>query len=214
MEYFKLKYSTNYDIVGKCFPQSQECENSISINDPLYLCNNEIPLSEHIYIPNLLMENNAKFTDLISSSVIKYPIISEKIHEIITNFNHNLVNFHKTKVKKKSFEKDVFMISNKTKGFELIDISNAEIHLLEKFKFSKILNFSNFEDLEYATKTVQYPNTIAIMKYSISKNYNQDILYVENIHPEGGAYFFTYRLKEAIKNAGCTGIEFEPIEFG
>lgn len=212
MNYFKLNYSINSEIIGKTYPQSQNFNSVLDIHSPLFVWNNEVPLPENVYIPNLFLDQKAKFTDLISSSSIRYPLVSKKLYDCITSFNHNLIKFYQTKLILKSSEEEIFMISGKTKGFELLDLSRTEIDLLERFKFAERLTFAKVEDLYGTAKSVQYPNTITIRRYKFSNIASQDIFYIENINPSGGAYFVSNNLKEKIINEGCTGIEFEPIE--
>ncbi len=211
INYFRLNYSTDISI-GTTFPQSQDFESVLNIHDPKFIWNNEVPLRNDVYIPNFILHNKAKFTDLISSSSIRYALISQKLYDCIVKFNHNSINFYQTKLLVKSVEKQVFMICGKTKGFEFLDLRKTEIDLLERFKFCKRLNLGKVEDIEEAVKTLQYPNTIAIKKYYLSGIGNEDVFYIENIHPGGSAYIFSNRLKEAIVKEKYTGIEFEPIE--
>ena len=170
-----------------------------------------MPFPNNIYIPSLVLHPKAKFTDLISSASIKYPVISPKLYDCIRRFNHSLIKFHKISVTVQAFKKEAFMISGTTKGFELLDLYRTEIDLLERFKFFKRLDIVSSKELEDTVKNIRYPNTIAITNYEFKCIENIDIFYIANI-PGGGAYFLSDRLKQTIIDEECTGIEFEPID--
>lgn len=210
MNYFKLIYSTDFAIIGSTFPQSQNFKSLMDVDEPRFLWNNDVPFPKDVYIPNAILHPKAKFTDLISSAWVKYPLISQKLQACIKDFGHNSMSFFQTKLLKGSLEKEITMICGKTKGFEFLDFQKTEIDLLEKFKFFKRLSFGNVIQLEDAVRNVQYPNTIAISSYEFQNIYNHDIFYIANF-PRGGAYFFSERLKQAIIDEGFTGIEFEKV---
>lgn len=212
MGYFRLKDSIDVGTIGATYPQSQEFKTLINVNAPEFIWNTEVPLPDNVYIPKLILDQKAKATDLISSSSIRYPLVSQKLKDCISELNCNKVKWWLTKLIVKNSEIDIFMISGITKGFEYLDLDYSEIDLLEKFKFFKRLNFTKVEELENAVKGVQYPNTIAINKCSLKNTDNQDLIYIENVAPSGGVYLFSERLKEKIVQSGCTGIEFEPLE--
>ncbi|MCX2573591.1 hypothetical protein [Pedobacter sandarakinus] len=209
MNYFKIDYSLDVKVIGNTFPQSQKFHTDISIKDPLFIWNNEIPLPKNIYLPDFFLHHKAKLTDFISHTN-KYPLISRKLYDCMMGFGHTAMEFRKTSLLNRGVRTEVFLISGKTKGFEFLDLSQTEIMLFDGSSYSKVLDIKNENLLEDMIKELNYPNRISIGKYRLKNLENIDIFYIANI-PGGGAYFLSDRLKQAVIAQGCTGIEFESI---
>lgn len=82
MNYYRMEYK-NTEEVGKTYPQSQHMKSDLHIDDPNHLWRAEKQLTENVYIPDSILHPQAKLTDLISSSPIRYPIISDRLKHII-----------------------------------------------------------------------------------------------------------------------------------
>lgn len=87
MQYFKINYSTDQTIIGTTFPQSQNAIHPVSVDDPSHLWNHSIGMSfATAILPDLIIHQNAKLTDLISSSTTGSRLVfSQKLKELLSS---------------------------------------------------------------------------------------------------------------------------------
>src|SRR5215210_1147443 len=97
MKYYRLEYSTGPDI-GSTFPQVQEMRTLVSVDSPNHLWRNSGKFSQDVYIPDPILDKKAKVTDLISSSPISFPIVSQKLKSIFEMFRKSGIQYLSVKL--------------------------------------------------------------------------------------------------------------------
>jgi len=107
------------------------------------------------------------------------------------NFNQEFIDFSKCKV----------IYRKKDDDFEVtFSAKNVEI---------EVNNIKEFND--YIVKAKEKLETITIEKLSLTDNISVDFFSLKYVFG-GVGYYASEKLKQEIEDAGCTGIEFQPVE--
>jgi hypothetical protein len=167
-----------------------------------------------------ILMKKSKLTDLISAGIIGFSLkllISGKLKSILEK-NRNLgIQFYKSPVIYKEKEIDDFWVVNPYQfDFEFIDFHRSKVFLMknvfEKQEELLIKSSKEFLDQKNRIEQMGYPYSIYIEKFKLIDNLDEDFFVLQNVE-RGIKYIVSEKLKKEIEEAGCTGIEFQPIEF-
>lgn len=215
----------NKKIVGKFFQAVHAVHNCHVWDEPKFI--------EHIHFEkvdfepitsNAILEKKAKLTDLISCPSIGFSsklLVSGKFKDILEKNRKNGMQFFKAPIIKNNVMIEDYWILNFYKfNYEYIDFPNSKISYTRKADDYKItyntikeyINLKNFEQFEAKRlEAITKEESLSIEQVNLlNQNVNEDFFMIKYVF--GGLYFVSKKLKQEIEDAGCTGIEFQPIE--
>ncbi|MBN8652261.1 MAG: hypothetical protein J0L67_12575 [Cytophagales bacterium] len=212
------------DIVGKFF-QSEKIanhkENETKILNNIFFEKIEF---EPI-VPKAILHKKAKVTDLISNVNAGgnlHLLMSKKLADIVRKHRKNGMQFfetslitHDNKEIRGYLSLNMFVSNN-----EYIDIKNSIVRYDKKSEdynltYKTKVEYTYFNDqtsfdeaLQFAT---QNHETFYFSKIRLLNNIDEEFFMLRYV--EGGAkYVVSEKLKKEIEDAGCTGIEFQPVD--
>lgn len=170
------------------------------------------------YLTDIELFVNSKINDLIMDGgpITKKMIVSGKLKSILEKYRSSGMQFYNINIiQKNNIFKDYWILNMYETNFEVIDFIKSEFYetenvfnLIKKIDIKSIDEFLKFKS-EIELK--DYPYGFIISKIALKDDITLDffsLLYVEC----GIKYVVSEKLKQEIEDAGCTGIEFQPIE--
>lgn len=216
--YYSIRHSLNTKIIGKFFQSEDILHNYGNIENPKLLNNiyfEKIDFEPLVPIP--ILHKKAKITDLIScvnATSGGQLIISEKLKKIIEKYRKDGIQYFKTSVIKDNIKYNDFFIIN------MFEFNTQDIDFVKSkvcVRVNKQLGGTEIKILEV--------NTLEnFMTYVNHYKEKMEIVTLENVFLKdikledffqlgfGVKHIVSYKLKKEIEDAGCTGIEFQPIE--
>lgn len=163
--------------------------------------------------------DKANLLDLIMTAgpISNKLVLSSKLKKNFEENRRQGMQFFKTPVfHKNELIDDYWILNFYETNMEVIDFPKSEIYLTKNtFNLVEKLNINSYNDYILEKQEIDkkgYPSGIFIKKYQILDNVTHNFILINNV--EGGVnYLVSEKLKNEIENAGCTGIEFQPIEF-
>jgi hypothetical protein len=215
--YFKINNSCDNKQIGKVNIQVERGVFNTSVNSP-YLSRNIYlkHMPEHlIETPKAIIAKKAIVTDLLSNSLGNgiQLLISNKLKNILSKENHQGIQFFNTSIYHDEKEINNYWWSN---PFHLdqksVNFKNSEIYLTGGGGIIiKGVSISNFDEFTTLQQSLVIPNSLKINRLILNKNLTSSLLLIRWVSG-GFGYYVSEKLKREIEDAGCTGIEFEPIE--
>jgi len=216
--YYSIKHSMNTKIVGKFFQSENIFWNYGNIDNPKLLNNiyfQKVDFDPIVPIP--VLHKKAKITDLIScvnATCGGQLIMSEKLKKIIEKNREKGLQFFKTSIIKEDIEYDDYFAMNVYESnMEFVDfvkcIVNVRVRKKEggteliKIQVNTLEEFLSAIDFHKEKMEI-----VTIDKIFLKNQANEDFFMLIN----GVKMIVSERLKKEIEDAGCTGIEFQPIE--
>lgn len=218
--YYSIRHSMNTKIVGKFFQSEKIAHNYGDIENPKFLNNiyfEKVDFEPIVPIP--ILHKKAKITDLISNVNAGgglQLVISDKLKKIIEKYRTKGLQFFKTSVIKDDMKYDNYFSLNVYEiNLELIDFHKSKIyetkHTFDLERDLKIESYEHFNQVKNEINFKGYPFGILIKEIVLKSEHDFDFFALLNV--EGGVkYIASEKLKQEIEDAGCTGIEFQPIE--
>ncbi|MGL2993578.1 imm11 family protein [Flavobacterium sp. TSSA_36] len=220
MRYFRIEESLNRKIMGH-LPQTKDVIHHCDVwETPTFIDN--IGYNKIDYTPivsNLILFPKAKTTDLLDGGgmgfFLKF-VMSNKLKSILEKYSENRFQFFECPIFHKGIEYKNYYIINPYKiDMEFIDYGNS------KYRYKKRdsegnrnlteIRFENFQDFQDFLKILNPMDEFTIKNIALISSLEEHFFALENV--EGGrGYFVSENLKNEIEVAGCTGIEFQPIE--
>lgn len=219
MQFYSIKESLDIKIIGK-YTQSEKAKYNCDVwNEPKFI--------EHIHqqkidfepiVANAILSPKAKLTDLISVVGMGFTrklLLSDKLKEILEKSGPDIQFFRDPLIYKGNIYKDYWILNAFNIGMEFLDYCESEVYMTENvFNKVKKLELSSYDDFlkhKMLIETEGYPKGIYIERIKILPNVESNFFTLINV--EGGVkYVVSDKLKSEIESAGCTGIEFQPIE--
>lgn len=175
------------------------------------------------YLLNIELLKNSIINDLIidGGPVSGKPIISEKLKSIIEKYRTTGMQFFNINIIQERKEYNNYWLLNMYEfNDELIDFKNSTIYYEKHsadFKTTynseklllKVNTFSEF--IKYYEETKITMESIYIQKLALKKDITEEFFALKYVM--GSMYYVSEKLKQEIEEAGCTGIEFQPVEF-
>lgn len=221
MKFYSIRNSLNRKVIGK-YPQTIDIHYNCHVWD-------EPKFVEHIHFAkvdfepitaNAILDPKAKQTDLINANgamgFSTKLLLSGKLKSILEKNRQNGMQFFNAPIIQNNIMIDDFWVLNVYEvNYELVDFQNS-IVFETKNTFNldtelKIKSCENFYQKKRDINKKGYPYGILIVKVALTSQCNSHFFTLLNV--EGGVkYIVSEKLKKEIEDAGCTGIEFQPIE--
>jgi len=224
MNYYKVEFSHDLKVIGTSGPQIQgidpNCDYHVDAPYSFRKIKLHEPIQEHIRIPDMLLAKKAKWTDLMSCSMLDYlfRFVSNDLYNVLSELEFNL-DSHQTirlKLTKEQTVKNYWafyfshfdhtFIDWKESSFGLVDKGFAPIKdILEKY------TFKNLEEYNKKYSTIFRENKFKLKNLVVRYNRANNLDLFRCHHPNSG-YFCSERLKQKILEKGFTGIRFEEVK--
>ncbi len=174
------------------------------------------------YLVDVELFPNSKVNDLIMDGgpISTKLIISDKLKSILEDYRKTGMQFFNINIlRKNEIFTDYWLLNMYEFNQEFIDFENCNIIYRKKdddfdVTFSaknieiKVKNIKEFND--YIEKAKEKLETITVEKLVVN-NVNENFFILKYVNG-GVGYFVSDTLKQEIEDAGCTGIEFQPVE--
>ncbi|RPD96683.1 hypothetical protein EGM88_10005 [Aureibaculum marinum] len=217
MKYYYLSVSIDFKEVG-IYPQSTSFNEIGSVQE--YGLGFNAPINS-IKLPELILDNKAKLTNLISVTYINRSVFLILDHSFISmlksNDSINDFQYWNLKVLKKnstinnyylfhlSYPSDIDIIDFEKSTFEL---SNDNLGSGIKKRFEDYIDYKKEWD-----KTINLGNTLKFEKIFLDfRKMNSDLIRILNIDSMFIGYYISEPLKKAIEKERFTGLVFQEIE--
>lgn len=220
MKYYSITNSLNTKILGH-YPQVKSYKYHCDIwNDSKFI--------EHIYFTkidfepitaNAVLHSKSKITDLISAGGMGFTLkilVSEELRRILDNNRKTGLQFFKSPIFYKESLIDNYWILNMYEvDMNFIDLQKSIIvQRIRKPEGGTTLIDAKFDSLESFISEIndkELEGELYFKNITIKENTHEDFFLLRYV--EGGAkYVVSEKLKKEIEEAGCTGIEFQPVE--
>jgi hypothetical protein len=174
------------------------------------------------YILDIELFSNAKIHDLIMGGgpISTKLTISGKLKSILEDFRKTGMQFFNINVlRKNEVFSDYWILNMYEFNQEVIDFSKCKIIYQEKpadFEVSYLVNekdvtINNEDEFNEFIKKTRRNDEIVWIEKLVINNINEDFFILKYVNG-GIGYFVSENLKHEIEDAGCTGVEFQPIE--
>ncbi|WP_374172155.1 hypothetical protein [Flavobacterium tructae] len=220
MKYYFINNSLNNKIVGD-YNQVQGAQHHCDIwEDPNFIDKIDfIKINFQPIVSNAILSRKAKLTDLINAQTIGFSLrllISNKLKDILEKYSKEKGQFFRSPVIYQNKKIDEYWIFHPY-FFESssIDYLGSKI-LIRKRKpeggtFLEKIKLENDDDFKIQNLVKNEDDFIYISNLKIKKDFLSDFFLLLNTE-NGIGYIVSEKLKKEIENAGCTGIEFQPVE--
>lgn len=222
MNYYIIQESGKLKIIGK-YPQTKDIHYNCDVwNEPKFI--GQIHFEKVDFDPiiaNAILHPKSKQTDLINTnSAMGFSnklLISGKLKTILEKNRKQGMQFFKSPIIQNNLLVEDYWILNMSEfNNDYVDFLNSKI-LLEEITSENInslyLSINSLKDYELKIEEIRGKKgcNLRIEKLVLSKDkiYNDFFMIIYSF---SGIYFVSEKLKQEIEDAGCTGIEFQPIE--
>lgn len=212
MNYFRINHSIDLKEVGK-YPQAQHPVDVLEKRpeDPFLTNFSDIDkLPDNVFSPIHALEEKAKLTDLVSYVAhSSYGlIISEKLKNVLLPHIDNNAQFINSPVFYKHELQDYSLLHFYVFSFYNLDFQRSEIWKMKSlWDKESMLQLKNDNDLLLAIEKYQYPLGVKIDQVVIKTDVSEHFFTLHHVYG-GVGYYVSEKLKNAIEQAGCTGLRF------
>lgn len=222
MKYFCLTESLNSKIIGKYMQAEKAVYHCDVWDEPKFIEHTQFKkIDFEPIVANAIIYARAKITDLISVIGMGFTLkllMSGKLKLILENYRKTGLQFFKSDIiYKENTISDYWILNAYEVDMQFVDYEKSEIvfrkRKLEGGTYLQVEDINTLEEFDRRQNEIKdsNPGSIFIKKIHLIENVNQDFFVL--LHVEGGAkYVVSEKLKSEIESAGCTGIEFRPIE--
>jgi hypothetical protein len=213
--FYRIEPTMDEKITGIDDAQSSSAIYPINIWDPIYINQwGHTLIPDYVVLPIPKIKTKARLTDLMSVYFTgsSYRMsISNRLKEILERSSHGNIQFIPLTIYYKKKYLTNFWLTN-ILSFDNENAVNYKHSLIfERNGENKIITVNNFEVFTKKQNELVWPNNLFIEKLVFKKIINENVCTIERVRG-GAGYFVSEKLKAEIESAGCTGIEFHPIE--
>jgi hypothetical protein len=213
--YYRLSESTDANVIGPEFPQTEGVYFTTEPENPLFIENYFLKKApENVLLPKPILPFRSPVTDLISSMARGTAfrlIISDKLKRLLEKVNHQGLHFLKFVLLRGNSELNYWLANPFVTDMEAISYQNSAIEI-NSYGGTKVEDvfLNNYGEFLQLNNTLKLPLRLSIKNVILSLTATQDLL-ILNYVSGGIGYYVSEELMNEIKEAGCTGITFEPI---
>lgn len=218
--FYRINPIFDEKITGIDSSQAETAIYPVDFDDPLHIWKwnfKEIP--DYVPMPIPKVKSKAKLTDLMSVSFTGSSFrltISNKLKTIFERYNHDKIQYIPINLQFRGKQKTGYWITNilAFDNEECVNYKKSVIKIHGKTpNEDKIVYYESnkefYNDIKSATIDNPPPMiTSLVFNISISKH----LVVIDHVKGGGVLYYVSEYLKKEIEEAGCTGIEFQPIE--
>lgn len=222
MNYYKLDYSNDLKSIGTSGPQIKgidpKCNYHVNAPYSFKKIKHMETIQEHIRLPDMLLNKKAKWTDLMSCSLLSrnFRVVSYDFYDFLSDYKldkYQVMNIKLTKNEIIKNYKALYFIKRyehiftdwKRCSFGLVNKDFALIKdILEEY------TFQNFEDYKRKRSFIFREDKYKLKNLIVRYNRDIELDFFRCLYPTSG-YFCSERLKEGIIEKGFTGFRFEEV---
>jgi len=225
MIFFEFKTSANTKVIGRRFPQISDISDANNYDrdapNSIFKANLWGEVSFDLNIPSFILHGHAKRTDLVSNGGFHshFMLFSKRLKELIETFNLPRTQTFATKVLARKSEYEYFIFYLPAINYELIDFEQSTFCLADWRRRKKVkqIGINNLGEFQGWVKKYPYlvkwnPTGLNVVAEKLVFNAKKNPFDMFRFLGPVNGYFVSERLKDAIEEAGCTGMEFVPIE--
>ena len=215
--FYRIEASWDEKVTGIDDVQSGSAIYPINIWDPIYINQwGHTLIPDYVVLPIPKIKTKANLTDLMTVFFTGSGgrlTISSRLKEILEKNSHGNIQFipltiyYKKKYLSGYWLTNIISFDNKL-AINYTESLIFETHFITKIK---IISINDYEDFKQNEIKLEWPNNLFIDKIVFKNKIDYNFCTIENVSA-GVGYFVSEKLKEEIESAGCTGIEFQPIE--
>lgn len=218
MKYFIINYTLSSKVRGCNNDTIKDYKYYCNINDPKFIGRihfqkvdfNPIPVSPVLF-------SKANKTDLIDKGgqLSHRIVISTKLKKILQKNDFGVQYFHNSIIHKDIEDFEYWVVNPFQNKNEWIDIDKSFVYYRkfnpEKIEDFKILNLTTVEFKKLLENKDMFDEIYLYQLSLFEELIDKDFFTLQSTF-EGVSYIVSEKLKEEIEDAGCTGIEFQPVE--
>ena len=213
--FYRIEPTLDETITGIDDAQSSSAIYPINIWDPIYINQwGHTLIPDYVVLPIPKIKTKAKLTDLMSVYFTgsSYRLtISSRLKEILEKNGHGNIQFIPITIYYKKKYLSDYWLTNILSFDNENGVNYKHSLIYERNGENKIITINNFEDFIKKQNELIWPNNLFIEKLVFNKIIDEEVCTIERVRG-GAGYFVSEKLKQEIELAGCTGIEFLPIE--
>jgi hypothetical protein len=213
--FYRIEPTLDETITGIDDAQSSSAIYPINIWDPIYINQwGHTLIPDYVVLPIPKIKTKAKLTDLMSVYFTgsSYRLtISSRLKEILEKNVHGNIQFIPITIYYKKKYLSDYWLTNILSFDNENGVNYKHSLIFERNGENKIITINNFEDFRKKQNELIWPNNLFIEKLVFNKIIDEEVCTIERVRG-GAGYFVSEKLKQEIESAGCTGIEFLPIE--
>jgi hypothetical protein len=213
--FYRIEPGLDEKVTGIDDVQSSSAIYPINIWDPIYINQwGHTLIPDYVVLPIPKIKTKAKLTDLMSVYFTgsSYRLtISSRLKEILEKNVHGNIQFIPITIYYKKKYLSDYWLTNILSFDNENGVNYKHSLIFERNGENKIITINNFEDFRKKQNELIWPNNLFIEKLVFNKIIDEEVCTIERVRG-GAGYFVSEKLKQEIELAGCTGIEFLPIE--
>jgi hypothetical protein len=213
--FYRIEPTLDETITGIDDAQSSSAIYPINIWDPIYINQwGHTLIPDYVVLPIPKIKTKAKLTDLMSVYFTgsSYRLtISSRLKAILEKNGHGNIQFIPITIYYKKKYLSDYWLTNILSFDNENGVNYKHSLIFERNGENKIITINNFEDFRKKQNELIWPNNLFIEKLVFNKIIDEEVCTIERVRG-GAGYFVSEKLKQEIELAGCTGIEFLPIE--
>jgi hypothetical protein len=213
--FYRIEPTLDETITGIDDAQSSSAIYPINIWDPIYINQwGHTLIPDYVVLPIPKIKTKAKLTDLMSVYFTgsSYRLtISSRLKAILEKNGHGNIQFIPITIYYKKKYLSDYWLTNILSFDNENGVNYKHSLIFERNGENKIITINNFEDFIKKQNELIWPNNLFIEKLVFNKIIDEEVCTIERVRG-GAGYFVSEKLKQEIELAGCTGIEFLPIE--
>ena len=213
--FYNIVPSHDEKVTGIDDAQSSSAIYPVNIWDPIYINQwGHTLIPDYVVLPIPKIKTKAKLTDLMSVYFTgsSYRLtISSRLKAILEKNGHGNIQFIPITIYYKKKYLSDYWLTNILSFDNENGVNYKHSLIFERNGENKIITINNFEDFRKKQNELIWPNNLFIEKLVFNKIIDEEVCTIERVRG-GAGYFVSEKLKQEIELAGCTGIEFLPIE--
>ena len=213
--FYRIEPGLDEKVTGIDDVQASSAIYPINIWDPIYINQwGHTLIPDYVVLPIPKIKTKAKLTDLMSVYFTgsSYRLtISSRLKEILEKNVHGNIQFIPITIYYKKKYLSDYWLTNILSFDNENGVNYKHSLIYERNGENKIITINNFEDFIKKQNELIWPNNLFIEKLVFNKIIDEEVCTIERVRG-GAGYFVSEKLKQEIELAGCTGIEFLPIE--
>jgi len=220
MKFYAINPSINKKVTGH-YPQTKTVIQNCDVwNEPKFI--GQVFFQKIDFEPitaNAVLFDKSKLTDLIyvvGMGFTKKLLVSTRLKLLIEGYRKTGLQFFASDILYKGqCVKDYWVLNVYEINMELIDFNKSTFASRQSKHgggtYLENVDIKSLDDFNEKLKQEENYEQLFLHKIKIVENTNQDFFTL--LHVEGGVkYVVSEKLKKEIEDAGCTGIEFQPVE--
>jgi hypothetical protein len=213
--FYRIEPSLDEKVTGIDDVQASSAIYPVNIWDPIYINQwGHTLIPDYVVLPIPKIKTKAKLTDLMSVYFTgsSYRLtISSRLKAILEKNGHGNIQFIPITIYYKKKYLSDYWLTNILSFDNENGVNYKHSLIFERNGENKIITINNFEDFRKKQNELIWPNNLFIEKLVFNKIIDEEVCTIERVRG-GAGYFVSEKLKQEIELAGCTGIEFLPIE--